>query len=177
MRLLEAGLGMMGGTSPFAAVNIGQGATGALRGYGEDVRQARADEMKDVMQRATLGLKGAESKADLAKLGIMEPYYRNYANYLGRRQSGSPTAGMGSVSNKMADEIFTRYEGYAADPKNAPFFSSLPKDVQTGLTKYKPGTESYNRSMEQFRRFSEQHMAQRFNQLRSLGAKAAPTQE
>jgi hypothetical protein len=177
LRLIEAGLGMMGGTSPFAAVNIGQGATGALRGYGEDLRQSRADEMKDIMQRTTLGLKGAESKADLAKLGIMEPYYRNYAAYLGRKPTGSTTAGLGSVSNKMADEIFTRYEGYAADPKNAPFFSSLPKDVQTGLTKYKPGTESYNRSMEQFKRFSEQHMRQRLNSLQTLSAKTRPEQE
>ena len=177
LRLIEAGLGMMGGTSPFAAVNIGQGATGALRGYGEDVRQQRSDEIKDIMQRTTLGLKGAESKADLAKLGIMEPYYRNYAAYLGRKPTGSTTAGLGSVSNKMADEIFTRYEGYAADPKNAPFFSQLPKDVQTGLTKYKPGTESYNRSMEQFRRFSEQHMRQRLNSIQTLSAKTRPEQE
>jgi len=178
LRLLEAGLGMMGGTSPFAAVNIGQGATGALRGYGEDVRQQRSDELKDVMQRATLGLKGAESKADLAKLGIMEPYYRNYAAYLGRRPGGgSTTAGMGSVPPATADKIITRYDGYAADPKSAPFFSSLPKDVQTGLTKYKPGTESYNRSMEQFRRYSDQHMNRYLNQLRGLGAKARPEEE
>jgi hypothetical protein len=177
LRLIEAGLGMMGGTSPFAAVNIGQGATGALRGYGEDLRQSRADEMKDIMQRTTLGLKGAESKADLAKLGIMEPYYRNYAAYLGRKPTGSTTAGLGSVPPATADKIITRYEGYGADPKSAPFFSQLPKDVQTGLTKYKPGTESYNRSMEQFKQFSEQHMNRYLNSLRGLSAKSRPDEE
>ena len=177
LRLIEAGLGMMGGTSPFASVNIGQGATGALRGYGEDVRQQRSDEMKDIMQRTTLGLKGAESKADLAKLGIMEPYYRNYAAYLGRKPTGSTTAGLGSVPPATADKIITRYEGYGADPKSAPFFSQLPKDVQTGLTKYKPGTESYNRSMEQFKQFSEQHMNRYLNSLRGLSAKSRPDEE
>jgi hypothetical protein len=177
LRLMEAGLGMMAGTSPFAAANIGQGATPALRGYGEDLRQSRSDEMKDVMQRATLGLKGAESKADLAKLGIMEPYYRNYAAYLGRKPTGSTTAGLGSVPPATADKIITRYEAYGADPKSAPFFSSLPKDVQTGLTKYKPGTESYNRSMEQFKRYSDQHMNRYLNSLRGLSAKSAPEQE
>lgn len=177
LRLMEAGLGMMGGTSPFAAVNIGQGATGALRGYGEDIRQQRADELKDVMQRATLGLKGAESKADLAKLGIMEPYYRNYAAYLGRRPGGTGSVGLGSVPAATADKIITRYDGYLADPKSAPFFSALPKDVQKGLTDYKPGTESYNRSMEQFRRYSDQHMNRYLNQLRGLGAKSRPEEE
>lgn len=177
MRLMEAGLGMMGGTSPFAAVNIGQGATGALRGYGEDVRQARADELKDIMQRTTLGLKGAESKADLAKLGIMSPLYKAQADYYSRRPGGAGVAGLGSVPPATADKIITRYEGYGADPKSAPFFSSLPKDVQTGLTKYKPGTESYNRSMEQFKQFSEQHMNRYLNGLRTLSAKSRPDEE
>jgi hypothetical protein len=177
MRLLEAGLGMMGGTSPFAAVNIGQGATGALRGYGEDVRQARADEMRDVMQRTTLGLKGAESKADLAKLGIMAPLYKAQADYYTRRPGSTGSLGLGSVPPATADKIITRYEGYGADPKSAPFFSSLPKDVQEGLTKYKPGTESYNRSMEQFKRFSEQHMNRYLNGLRTLSAKSRPESE
>ena len=176
-RLIEAGLGMMGGTSPFAAVNIGQGATGALRGYGEDIRQYRQDEAKDIGQRAALGLKGYEAKTDLAKLGIMAPLYRAQADYYGRKPGSTGSLGLGSVPPATADKIITRYEGYGADPKSAPFFSSLPKDVQTGLTKYKPGTESYNRSMEQFKRFSEQHMNRYLNGLRTLSAKARPESE
>jgi hypothetical protein len=177
-RLIEAGLGMMAGTSPFAGVNIGQGVTPAVRGYGEDIRQYRADETRDIGQRAALGLKGYEAKTDLAKLGIMAPLYKAQADYYTRRPgSGSTLAGLGSVPPATADKIITRYEGYGADPKSAPFFSSLPKDVQTGLTKYKPGTESYNRSMEQFKRFSEQHMNRYLNGLRTLSAKARPESE
>lgn len=41
MRLLEAGLGIMGGESPYALSNIGKGAQPALRGYAEDVAAQR----------------------------------------------------------------------------------------------------------------------------------------
>jgi hypothetical protein len=176
-RLIEAGLGMMAGTSPFAGVNIGQGVTPAVRGYGEDIRQYRQDEAKDIGQRAALGLKGYETKADLAKLGIMAPLYKAQADYYSRKPGSTGLAGLGSVPPATADKIITRYEGYGADPKSAPFFSSLPKDVQEGLTKYKPGTESYNRSMEQFKRFSEQHMNRYLNSLRGLSAKSRPESE
>jgi hypothetical protein len=176
-RLIEAGLGMMAGTSPFAGVNIGQGVTPAVRGYGEDIRQYRQDEAKDIGQRAALGLKGYEAKTDLAKLGIMAPLYKAQADYYGRKPGSTGSLGLGSVPPATADKIITRYEGYGADPKSAPFFSSLPKDVQEGLTKYKPGTESYNRSMEQFKRFSEQHMNRYLNSLRGLSAKSRPESE
>jgi len=41
MRLLEAGLGIMGGESPYAMANISKGAQPALRGYGEDLAAQR----------------------------------------------------------------------------------------------------------------------------------------
>lgn len=44
MRALEAGLGIMGGTSPYALANIGKGAEAAAKGYGEDVKEQRKRE-------------------------------------------------------------------------------------------------------------------------------------
>lgn len=41
MRALEAGLGIMGGESPYAFTNIGKGAQAAIKGYGEDVKEFR----------------------------------------------------------------------------------------------------------------------------------------
>jgi hypothetical protein len=41
MRLAEAGLGIMGGESPYAMVNIGKGAAAALKGYGEDLKEQK----------------------------------------------------------------------------------------------------------------------------------------
>jgi hypothetical protein len=169
LRLMEAGLGMMGGTSPFAGVNIGQGATQALRGYGEDIRSIQAQRQKDIMQQATLGLKGAELKGDLTKLGIMAPYYQAHADYFRNRPAS--TSGLGSVPAATADKVLTRYEGYATDPKSAPFFAQLPKDVQKGLTDYKPGTKSYQNAMNEFQRYSESHMNRRLNSLRMSATK------
>jgi hypothetical protein len=41
MRLAEAGLGIMGGESPYAMVNIGKGAAVALKGYAEDLKEQK----------------------------------------------------------------------------------------------------------------------------------------
>ena len=38
LRLLEAGLGILGGESPYAFVNIGKGASPALKGFAEDIK-------------------------------------------------------------------------------------------------------------------------------------------
>lgn len=43
-RMLEAGLGILGGESPYAFANIGKGAQAGLKGYGEDVRELRKEE-------------------------------------------------------------------------------------------------------------------------------------
>jgi hypothetical protein len=53
MRLLEAGLNIMGGESPYAFSNIGKGAASAAKGYGEDVRGFRKEDrerIKDLME-------------------------------------------------------------------------------------------------------------------------------
>jgi hypothetical protein len=44
MSLLSAGLGMMGGTSPFAAANIGQGAQAGIKTYGDAAARRAAEE-------------------------------------------------------------------------------------------------------------------------------------
>lgn len=41
LRLLEAGLAIMGGTSPYAFVNIGKGASEAAKGFNEDMKEFR----------------------------------------------------------------------------------------------------------------------------------------
>lgn len=41
LRLAEAGFGIMGGESPYFAVNVGKGAAAALKGYGEDLKEQK----------------------------------------------------------------------------------------------------------------------------------------
>jgi hypothetical protein len=63
-RMLEAGLGILGGTSQYAFENIGKGAAPALRGYGEDIRGLRAEERGRVKE--LLGIEGMRQEAKRA---------------------------------------------------------------------------------------------------------------
>lgn len=47
LRLAEAGLGIMGGESPFFAVNVGKGAAAALKGYAEDLKDQKKLDRED----------------------------------------------------------------------------------------------------------------------------------
>jgi hypothetical protein len=175
MAMLQAGLGIMGGTSPFAATNF-KGAMPAIQGYQEEMRGIRGDEAKQIAQVAALNLKGAELKNELKKLGISEKLYNAQAKYYTARANApiGGAAGMGgAVTPEVSRKVVQEYRGYLTNPAQAPFFSSLPKDVQTGLTKYKPGTESYNRSLAEFKKFSNQEMMNELNFYGSLNRKSA----
>lgn len=60
-RLAEAGLGIMGGTSQYALENVGRGAAAALKGYGEDIKGARAEERARI--KDLLGIEGMREEA------------------------------------------------------------------------------------------------------------------
>jgi hypothetical protein len=67
MALLQAGLGILGGTSPYALQNIGRGAAGAAEAYGAQMRDIRGQERDALRQRAALDLKKQEQAlADIA---------------------------------------------------------------------------------------------------------------
>jgi hypothetical protein len=179
MAMLQAGLGIASGTSQYAAANL-KGALPALQGYQEELRGLRSDEAKQIAQIAALNLKGAELKNELNKLGITKERYDAQnkvdaarAKYLLGGGARGTSLG-GAVPPNVSRQVMQEYKGYAANPKAAPFFSSLPKDVQTGLTKYKPGTESYNRSMEVFRQYANKEMMNELNFYGSLNVKARP---
>jgi hypothetical protein len=67
LRLLQAGMGMMGGASPFAGVNIGQGVQPAIAGYAQDVKEQKAAKMDLAKQQFDLGKFGYNNEADLLK--------------------------------------------------------------------------------------------------------------
>ena len=64
MALLQAGLGILGGTSPYAMANIGQGALHGAQAYGQGQKDIRAQE-RDLMS-AQLGLAKYKSAAENA---------------------------------------------------------------------------------------------------------------
>lgn len=84
MRLLEAGLGIMGGESPYALTNIAKGAQSALKGYSEDLATQRATKLADLRARSAL----AESKRaeNLADVGVAQKMYDSYLDREMQRQ-------------------------------------------------------------------------------------------
>jgi hypothetical protein len=121
-RMLEAGLGILGGTSQYALENIGKGAAPALRGYGEDVRALRAEERGRVKE--LLGIEGMRQDAKRAadELAIR----KELAGYTGRqaaaaeRQAGKLTSteqiiALGKSSGLTDREIMGMLSG-AKDP-------------------------------------------------------------
>jgi hypothetical protein len=115
MRLLEAGLGIMGGTSPYAFTNIGQGAIGAAKGYAEDIKGMRAEERD---RAKTLGALGMEKE----KLAITKQHYENVAK-LGAQENLIRQA----MVNKTPDQIRI-IERYMSDPAFAKAFGEMSAD-------------------------------------------------
>ena len=135
-RLLEASLGMLGGESPYAFVNIGKGGAPALKGYGEDIKALRAEERGRIKE--LMGIEGLRQEAKRAaeELAIR----KELAGYTGRqaaaaeRQAGKPSSiaelaelyrtnpeiarqisGVGKTGTITFEEA---YKLIAADPKN-----------------------------------------------------------
>jgi hypothetical protein len=70
LRLLEAGLGILGGESPYAFVNIGKGATPALQGLAKDIKdikKTRRELDKETLQLNLLQNQMAEGKVKYAQ--------------------------------------------------------------------------------------------------------------
>ena len=188
MAMLQAGLGIMGGTSQYAAANF-KGAIPALQGYQEEMRGIRGDEAKQIAQLAALNLKGAELKQELKKLGITKERYDSQnredaakiglygaqEDYFKRRPGTSGSAGLGgAIPPNVFDTVSQRYEGYRANPMASPVFASLPAKVQEGFKqKYKPGTQSYANLMAEYDKAAAAHMNNYLNSMSILNRKSA----
>jgi hypothetical protein len=75
LRLLEAGLGILGGESPYAFVNIGKGASPALKGFAKDIKDIQ--KQSRIIDKETRELARMQNQMALgtAKFG-MESYER-----------------------------------------------------------------------------------------------------
>jgi hypothetical protein len=184
LEALKASFKLMGGTSPYAAVNLGSAGEGLATGISGVISKDRDEKNRRVGQLVALGLKGQDLDAELAKLGMTRDVYESQkklyeaqAGYYNRRGSGSGsgTAGMGSVPGNVVQSELDRLEAYRINPKSAPFFTSLPLDVQTALLKTDPKSESYQRAMEKFNEKAAAYANSRLGTMRAYGAKQYPT--
>jgi hypothetical protein len=95
MRMLEAGLNIMGGQSSNFAQNIAL-ASPAAKGYGEDVKGLRAEETAKRKQLADLGLKGYELTQAAKKAAAEE-------KYMGQRGAYYDVTGKAAMINANAN--------------------------------------------------------------------------
>jgi hypothetical protein len=130
MRLLEAGLGIMGGKSPYAMQNIAEGSKSALQGYSEDLKAQRAAQLSDLKEAADLartkrqedlqdisgGAKLYESALDREqRLAIAKDsqlgakYADNYVSMMRQKGDNRPD----EVLRNEGYQIFFRDYGYA----------------------------------------------------------------
>jgi hypothetical protein len=125
MRLLEAGLGIMGGTSPYAAVNIGQGATQAVRGYAQDVAGMRKEQRENIKDLAALGMKREEFANEARKLDITQQHYQDLKD-LGYKELDIKRMIVGKTPEQI--QLVMRY---ASDPAFAKAFQDMSADKKT----------------------------------------------
>lgn len=117
LRLLEAGLGIMGGTSQYAFTNIGQGAIGAAKGYAEDIKGYRAEERERAKILGTLGMEKEKIAADREKTAMLERRYKEMSDI--ERQK------IGVLATQNRDEKTARLVGQA--------FNTLMSEYKTRL--------------------------------------------
>lgn len=107
MSLLQAGLGMMGGSSPFAAVNIGQGASTGVAAQMAARKSQVADE--NAILTGQLGLSRAELYEKMRRDALKQQYEKDIAaQKLGRERLGlqgqALNVRMGDLKRKAADD-------------------------------------------------------------------------
>lgn len=171
-------LGMMAGKSPYALTNVGEAGLAAQEGLEKTQEGIQARKDKQITQLMGLGLKGEELKSEAKKLGISEaelqaklPLYgsevtKNLATADYMRSGKGKGGGAKGLGGATAYKVMQEFNGYKADPKSAPFYNTLPPEVKKGLSL--PGTESYNRAMNEFNRILQQEMVNQIGMLQAI---------
>ena len=89
--LVEAGLGIMGGESPYAAVNIGKGATNALKSYADRLREQKKLDRED--RRILLDLEKAERAEQRDNYKLASDLYSKSLDRMSAEERTRITAG------------------------------------------------------------------------------------
>ena len=181
MRMLEGSLGILGGESPYAFVNLGKGPMSAIKGYGEDIKGLRAEELDRRKQLSGLGLKGIELKQAEKELAAKMPLYGAQTSkdlamvdyYKAKARNPYGVAGLGgTVTPNVTEKIMNSYRALASNPKSDPaFFASLDEKTRMALNT-KVGSASYNRGMEEVARIANEKMERDLDFIASRNRKS-----
>lgn len=134
MRVMEAGLNIMGGESPYAFANIGKGAAAASKGYAEDVRGLRAEDRERNKQLAALGIKEKEMGLEGRKLDITEQRFKEMSDL--ERQKINVLK-QNNIDDKMATQVERNFATLMSEYRN-----SLDKGDMTVSDLYRMAQEN-----------------------------------
>lgn len=90
LRLIEAGLRIMGGESPYAAVNIGKGASEAMKGYAKDLQEIKRSQRE--FDKATRDLALAQQQQARADSRVSFTELNNMARHKEDKAAALATA-------------------------------------------------------------------------------------
>jgi hypothetical protein len=152
LRLIEAGLGIMGGESPYAFVNIGKGATPAIKGLSEDIKGLKKAERELVNAERDLQMKEndfALGKARISQSSIDKARERSdkerseftrlqgqFANTMlsGEIQEAIAKATVGSRITDF-DKQWSLYSKEATARGETPTWTGFTQAKQAGMTR------------------------------------------
>jgi len=142
MRLIEAGLRIMGGDSPYAFVNIGKGASEALKGFADDIKdiqKTKREYDKSERELRTAEQLYARTQSDSALKTVEERRIRNQEQQIKHAEA----------QNKLAldlDRLAVQRESVRAQTAAA----AKPSQFQEVTTALRSKDPAVRRSAEQF---------------------------
>jgi hypothetical protein len=125
LRLLEAGLGIMGGTSPYALTNIGQGAMGAAKGYAQDKAGYRKEDRDNIKELMALGMKREDAEREAEKMAMTKKLYESHGRYYdaaagaqGIKAAGASTAANTRMTIAQQNLVHKYFQDLKKDMSN-----------------------------------------------------------
>lgn len=106
MRLIEAGLGIMAGKSPFALVNIGEGASPALKGLAQDLKDIKKADRD--LTRAQMSLDAAENQFKVDQSRSVQSRMERSQDRVDKAQQtlATATASLGASLNTLSGTVY-----------------------------------------------------------------------
>ena len=102
MAIIQAGLGMMGGTSPNAFANIAAGAMPAIQGYQQALQGLRKDDRERIGKLMEMGISKEKLGLELKKLGIEDKKADAMVNLYNARAGAAGSGGGNDIKTANA---------------------------------------------------------------------------
>ncbi len=128
MRLLEAGLGILAGESPYAFVNIGKGSLPAVKGLSEDIKELR--KLEKERQKSMRDLAVAENQVAAGIGGKASERMENAQKRLDKQNEQEASLKSG-IAKALFDADTSRYVADRAAETQRMVLDKEPSDVRT----------------------------------------------